>query len=288
MTIAVQYQCPICGESGERQKTRLKVVTCGKKECVKQHKINKRKELNKFYSQTKRPFPSDSKKYPPKMGKCLCGKKVNKGVVACRDCKTAIRNAKLLLDQESREARSEQKTQTKQCAECGRVFQTKKPNRTYCDVTCSRRAAKRRWAEKLRVDEYRAKTLAKNREYNRARYTACPVSNTIRSQISRTISRGFSDVAKNWKTFEMLGYSPSELMGHLESLFLFGMSWKNYGEWHIDHIKPISMHRLKNQDDFKRCWSLKNLKPRWATTAIANKYGGFEEGNVNKGGRYVG
>ena len=37
----------------------------------------------------------------------------------------------------------------------------------------------------------------------------------------------------------MLGYSALDLKNHLEFLFTDGMSWNNYGEWHIDHKKAL-------------------------------------------------
>jgi len=63
-----------------------------------------------------------------------------------------------------------------------------------------------------------------------------------------------------------VGYSLDELKLHLESQFTEGMSWENYGKWHIDHIIPLSSFDIQNYDDksFKKCWSLENLQPLWA------------------------
>jgi hypothetical protein len=46
-------------------------------------------------------------------------------------------------------------------------------------------------------------------------------------------------IQKTDRTFKILGYTPTELRVKIESLFTPGMSWENYGEWHIDHIKPM-------------------------------------------------
>lgn len=64
----------------------------------------------------------------------------------------------------------------------------------------------------------------------------------------------------------MLGYSPEQLMAHLERLFLPGMTWANYGKWHVDHDIPLSAFNFEtvHDYDFKRAWSLDNLKPLWA------------------------
>ncbi len=46
------------------------------------------------------------------------------------------------------------------------------------------------------------------------------------------------------------------------------MSWNNYGEWHIDHIRPVD-YFLKNHDfnDVKiqkKCFGYNNLQPLWS------------------------
>lgn len=71
---------------------------------------------------------------------------------------------------------------------------------------------------------------------------------------------------KNGRKWEnIIGYKLKDLMRHLESQFKDGMSWGNYGEWHVDHVIPRSFfHFTNNTDlDFKRCWELSNLQPLW-------------------------
>jgi hypothetical protein len=48
------------------------------------------------------------------------------------------------------------------------------------------------------------------------------------------------------------------------------MTWENYGEWHVDHIKPISSFTFETCEDeeFKICWSLDNLQPMWGIENI--------------------
>ena len=79
------------------------------------------------------------------------------------------------------------------------------------------------------------------------------------------------NVDKNKRYFQVLKYSPEELIIHLEKLFKEGMTWENYGKWHIDHIKPISAHNIRElgDDEFMKCWSLENLQPLWAQENIS-------------------
>lgn len=76
----------------------------------------------------------------------------------------------------------------------------------------------------------------------------------------------------------ILGYSSKELKDHLESRFETKMTWDNYGEWHIDHIKPESWftYEQPTDEEFKKCWALDNLQPMWASQNIDknNKYEG--------------
>ena len=74
-----------------------------------------------------------------------------------------------------------------------------------------------------------------------------------------------ANVAKYRSTFLLLGYTLEELMSHLEALFTEGMTWDNYGEWHVDHKIPMASFNFETTDDreFKLCWCLDNLQPLW-------------------------
>ena len=65
-------------------------------------------------------------------------------------------------------------------------------------------------------------------------------------------------------SFEFVGCSIDELKKHLSSQFTEGMSWENYGEWHIDHIKPCASFDLSILEEQKKCFHYSNLQPLWA------------------------
>jgi len=80
-----------------------------------------------------------------------------------------------------------------------------------------------------------------------------------RSVLYSTLKRLGTD--KQGHTIDMLGYSALELKEYIESLFLPGMSWDNHGEWHIDHIRPVT--NFSNTEDVKVVCALENLQPLW-------------------------
>lgn len=65
--------------------------------------------------------------------------------------------------------------------------------------------------------------------------------------------------------FKDFPFTLQELMLHLEKRFVPGMTWQNYGEWHIDHIRPDSSFSYESATDpaFLECWALSNLQPLW-------------------------
>ena len=85
---------------------------------------------------------------------------------------------------------------------------------------------------------------------------------------------------KKFRTFGPGGYvgcTPADLRQHLESLWLPGMSWENYGPtgWHIDHQKPISSFNFFNSDgsmndaQIRAAMHYTNLQPLWAADNVA-------------------
>lgn len=82
---------------------------------------------------------------------------------------------------------------------------------------------------------------------------------SLRSRLYAFVKR------KNKKSsFDFIGCSIDELKEHLSSQFTEGMSWENYGEWHIDHIKPCSSFDLSILEEQQKCFHYSNLQPLWA------------------------
>ena len=66
---------------------------------------------------------------------------------------------------------------------------------------------------------------------------------------------------KNSRTFEIIGCEPKELKLYLESKFKDGMTWENHGDWHIDHIIPLSS--AKTEEEIYKLNHYTNLQPLW-------------------------
>ena len=125
------------------------------------------------------------------------------------------------------------------------------------------------------LKEYREKNIDRIREnkrvYQKHKRHTDPIYKLIsnfRTAIYIVLKENKLDKYSNY--FNMVGYTALNLKEHLEKQFNDGMSWENYGEWHIDHIKPISSFIFEGSEDeeFKKCWSLDNLQPMWGLENI--------------------
>jgi len=146
----------------------------------------------------------------------------------------------------------------------------------------------KKWSKEKRKElrEYHSKWREDNREHvnektrlwylNRRRTDpSFKLKSNVRTAVWTCLKE--RNVAKYRSTFILLGYSLEKLMIHLEKQFTEGMTWDNYGEWHVDHKKPMALFQFTSTDDegFKECWKLENLQPLWGSD------------NLSKGTRYL-
>jgi len=90
-------------------------------------------------------------------------------------------------------------------------------------------------------------------------------------RLADAVGRKLRHIIRGVKSdISLLGYSRDQFKHHIESLFLPGMSWDNYGEWHIDHKRPRASFRLP--DEMLECWSLSNLRPLWAADNLSQRH----------------
>lgn len=153
---------------------------------------------------------------------------------------------------DSRRVRNRKRESTPERKEYERAYRAKPERREYARSTARQRQA---------TPEYRE--YARNKARQRRKEDP---SFRLRHNISTAVSRSLKLGKGGKKTFELLGYTREELMRHIEKRFKPGMSWDNYGEWHLDHKIPLSVHNFETPDDpdFKAAWALSNLQPLWA------------------------
>lgn len=83
---------------------------------------------------------------------------------------------------------------------------------------------------------------------------------TLRNRLNVALRKNIkSDSTKN-----MLGCTIEELWIHLESTFKPGMTRKNHGLWHIDHIIPCASFDLSKPEEQAKCFHYSNLQALWS------------------------
>lgn len=98
------------------------------------------------------------------------------------------------------------------------------------------------------------------------------ISCNLRSTVAERIKRkGYN---KKSKTYKILGCSFEYLMSYLENMFLEGMSWDNWGKWHIDHIVPLCS--ANTEEELITLCNYKNLQPLWSSDNFS-KSGTYKE-----------
>ena len=121
--------------------------------------------------------------------------------------------------------------------------------------------------EKIKKYQQNNKQKLRNymKEYRKEKYDKdiqFRISTILRSRLGKAIKDEF----KIGSAIKDLGCSITELKSYLESKFLTGMTWDNYGldGWHIDHIKPLSAFNLSDKKQILEACHYTNLQPLWA------------------------
>lgn len=125
------------------------------------------------------------------------------------------------------------------------------------------------YAEQYRIKN---KTKINNRQanYRKKRYACDPLfklMSTCRSRISQALKR--QSYKKTKSSYDLLGCSWLELRIYLENQFTVGMSWENYGEWHVDHIVPLCS--ASNEQEILALFHYTNLQPLWAVDNLKKR-----------------
>lgn len=107
----------------------------------------------------------------------------------------------------------------------------------------------------------RRKELHRERQISDINYR---LKRSLRSRLYNAIKNNY----KHTSAVKDLGCSIDFLKSHIEKMFSKDMSWDNYGEWHIDHIVPISKFDLSKRSEQLKACHYTNLQPLWAEDNI--------------------
>ena len=224
------------------------------KECskCKEHKL-----LSEFGKQINRPFgvSADCK---------ACIKK--RGEVYREQNKERINERNKQYHQQNKEYRNER---TKQYDK-----QNKEQRKEYWEKNKERISEQRkqfREQNKERINERQKQYREQNKEhvsevakqYYKQRRQTDPLFKmrcTLRNLIGMSMkNQGYT---KKSKTYNILGVDFETFKKHIERQFTKGMTWNNHGEWHYDHIIPVSS--AKTEEEVLKLNHYTNFQPLWA------------------------
>ena len=123
-------------------------------------------------------------------------------------------------------------------------------------VKANRKVQKRRYRlnnpEKAAAERARYVSKAKQNSHYR-------IARNIRKRLKEFLGSG----TKIGSFSGMVGCTKEFLLQHLEAQFEAGMNWDNYGEWHIDHVKPMAAFDLTDKASRSQVNHYSNLRPMW-------------------------
>lgn len=151
---------------------------------------------------------------------------------------------------------------TYQCKECRSTYRQGKYKDTKAEYYL-RYKDRQKELQQLNKDKINARKREREKE-RRQTDIDYKIKRNLRSRIYKAIKRN----SKSESTMILIGCSVEELKVYLSSMFIEGMSWDNYGKWHIDHIKPCASFDLSDSAQQKECFHYSNLQPLWAIENI--------------------
>ena len=138
---------------------------------------------------------------------------------------------------------------------------TSKTNDNYFPY-CKECTPEKTWT-KEKQKESEKKYVSKNIDKIREKWKkqGKKINKRVRDSLNHRISEALQtqNLTKRNTTFNYVGCSRDELKKWFEYIFEDGMSWDNYGEWHIDHVVPCASFDLTKEDDILKMFFLEKF-----------------------------
>lgn len=120
--------------------------------------------------------------------------------------------------------------------------------------------------QKTYQQQYKRKNYKKyKRDYYKNKLSKNPVEKLktyLRNRVYSILKN-----SKDKNTEELLGASFEKVKLHIESTFQEGMSWENYGDWHVDHKIPLASASTK--EEVEKLFHYTNLQALWASENLS-------------------
>ena len=162
------------------------------------------------------------------------------------------------------------------CKLCQKVLIKENPEKrkkVYTEYNQSHKSAAKKYyednKEKIlkRFKKYRTNNKIKinnlNKKYVISRLKV-DIDFRLRYSLRSRLYVALKGFCKSKSTMKLIGCSIEQLKHHLEKQFKLGMSWDNYGKWHIDHKIPCASFNLSKPEEQRKCFNYTNLQPLWA------------------------
>lgn len=118
-----------------------------------------------------------------------------------------------------------------------------------------------------RKKKWRAENRDRHLEVSRA-YDAKQLAENIQRRLSKNlrhrIGKAMAGKTRGVSAVRDLGMSIEDFRSYIASKFQPGMTWENYGEWHLDHIKPLALFNLADTTQARVACHYTNYQPLWA------------------------
>lgn len=137
----------------------------------------------------------------------------------------------------------------------GKLFKKLRPDVSHFITYCQRSGIKYNIPQTYDSNEYK-------REYYKIRRELDPkfrLSMSLRTRIRSAMKNN----QKIGSAIRDLGCSINKFKLWIEMLWTDGMSWSNYGEWVLDHVKPLASFDLTDGDQFLEVCHFTNIQPMW-------------------------
>ena len=123
---------------------------------------------------------------------------------------------------------------------------------------------KKNWLENNNGKEWNANYITNRRKNDEVFKFKSNVRGLICSSFKRNKSNNWK---KQSKTEKILGCKFDFFRSYIENKFIEGMTFENYGKWHLDHIKPLALAKteediiiLNHHTNFQPLWAIDNFK----------------------------